>query len=349
MGIDTRAALTREAVDRLSRADLSPQELLHEAATRIRRAVAFDFGAWVTLDPDTLLPTCNVRFAKPDNLIEGFWDNELLTPDVHKFSELASRRSPVATMATADPEARDKSTRRKLIHERLGVGDEARVMLRLDRTTWGAGCLYRDGGARDFDEHERQFLGEVSIDLAQGLRRSLAGRRGTAVPIETVGVVTLDHELNVLSSTAEASRMLAQMPDDARTTVRAVAIRTRASGGGADDGPRHVRVQLDDGSWIRLQAEQLKGDADEQHRVAVIIDRAPRTDVVSLTLRLHGISRREREVAQLLVTGMPTDAIAARLQISRHTLRDHVKAIFAKLGVSSRSELTARIAGDNVA
>ena len=33
--------------------------------------------------------------------------------------------------------------------------------------------------------------------------------------------------------------------------------------------------------------------------------------------------------------------IAQRLFISRHTLSDHMKAMFAKLGVTSRSELTA--------
>ena len=45
------------------------------------------------------------------------------------------------------------------------------------------------------------------------------------------------------------------------------------------------------------------------------------------------------------VLGPRADEIAARLHISRHTLRDHVKAIFAKVGAKSRSELTALVAG----
>jgi hypothetical protein len=36
---------------------------------------------------------------------------------------------------------------------------------------------------------------------------------------------------------------------------------------------------------------------------------------------------------------------ASCLHISRHTLRDHVKAIFAKVGAKSRSELTALVGG----
>jgi DNA-binding NarL/FixJ family response regulator len=45
----------------------------------------------------------------------------------------------------------------------------------------------------------------------------------------------------------------------------------------------------------------------------------------------------------LLLRGLPIDAIAADLAISRRTVRDHAKAIFGKLGVTSRPELTAEL------
>ena len=45
----------------------------------------------------------------------------------------------------------------------------------------------------------------------------------------------------------------------------------------------------------------------------------------------------------MLLRGLTTAEIARSLFISRHTLSDHMKAIFAKLGVSSRSELTAML------
>jgi hypothetical protein len=37
------------------------------------------------------------------------------------------------------------------------------------------------------------------------------------------------------------------------------------------------------------------------------------------------------------------DAECETLWLSRHTVRDHVKAIFAKVGVTSRPELTAKL------
>jgi len=60
-----------------------------------------------------------------------------------------------------------------------------------------------------------------------------------------------------------------------------------------------------------------------------------------VALALHDLTDRERKVTELLVGGHGTEDIAGRLHISRHTLRDHLKSIFAKVGVSSRAELTA--------
>jgi DNA-binding CsgD family transcriptional regulator len=48
----------------------------------------------------------------------------------------------------------------------------------------------------------------------------------------------------------------------------------------------------------------------------------------------------------MVLAGLPTDEIAHRMTISRHTVRDYFKAIFTKVGVASRPELTARFLPD---
>ncbi|HET8607537.1 MAG TPA: response regulator transcription factor [Gaiellaceae bacterium] len=50
------------------------------------------------------------------------------------------------------------------------------------------------------------------------------------------------------------------------------------------------------------------------------------------------LTARELEVLLLLDQHLGTDEIAARLFISEHTVRSHVKSLLAKLGVSSRRE-----------
>jgi PAS domain S-box-containing protein len=53
------------------------------------------------------------------------------------------------------------------------------------------------------------------------------------------------------------------------------------------------------------------------------------------------LSRRELEVLRLMADGASTSAAAARLHVSRATIRNHVQNIFVKLGVHSRLEAVA--------
>jgi NarL family two-component system response regulator YdfI len=50
------------------------------------------------------------------------------------------------------------------------------------------------------------------------------------------------------------------------------------------------------------------------------------------------LTRREREVLQMLAAGLGNKEIAARLAISDHTVKFHVASILGKLGAASRTE-----------
>jgi len=56
---------------------------------------------------------------------------------------------------------------------------------------------------------------------------------------------------------------------------------------------------------------------------------------------IAGLSPRERQVAELILQGCTSEAIALRLQISCHTVKDYRKQIFRKLRISSLAELFA--------
>ncbi len=59
------------------------------------------------------------------------------------------------------------------------------------------------------------------------------------------------------------------------------------------------------------------------------------------------LTAREREVLDLIAAGQSNEAIAARLVVSRKTVRNHVSNIFSKLQVAGRAEaiIRARDAG----
>ena len=54
------------------------------------------------------------------------------------------------------------------------------------------------------------------------------------------------------------------------------------------------------------------------------------------------LTRREREVLELIASGMSNQAIAAKLGLSVNTISNHISSIFAKLQVSSRAEAIVR-------
>jgi DNA-binding CsgD family transcriptional regulator len=66
-------------------------------------------------------------------------------------------------------------------------------------------------------------------------------------------------------------------------------------------------------------------------------------EVLGLLSRATRLSQRERELVSLLLEGLDTRELASRLFISRHTVQDHLKSIFDKVGVRSRRELVSGV------
>ena len=66
---------------------------------------------------------------------------------------------------------------------------------------------------------------------------------------------------------------------------------------------------------------------------------------VSATLKRAPLTPRERDVVALLVAGCSTRDIASRTGLTVSTVNTYLKRIFSKLGVHSRVELVARMAG----
>jgi DNA-binding NarL/FixJ family response regulator len=54
------------------------------------------------------------------------------------------------------------------------------------------------------------------------------------------------------------------------------------------------------------------------------------------------LTGREREVVQLVVDGASNDEIGGRLGISARTVESHLRRLFERVGVASRTELAAR-------
>jgi len=106
------------------------------------------------------------------------------------------------------------------------------------------------------------------------------------------------------------------------------------------DRPPSVRVRATTGGWLNLHASRLQSASDT--RITVVLEPAQPQSTLGVLLGAYGLTARELNVARLVLHGDSTRMIASALHISTHTVQDHLKSVFDKVGVRSRRDLVGR-------
>ena len=92
------------------------------------------------------------------------------------------------------------------------------------------------------------------------------------------------------------------------------------------------------GAKPQTSRRELGYEADEQ-----VSQELSLRDICSQAAYEYGLTRREEEVLSLLLRGMTAQQIEDRLCVSNSTVKSHTHAVYQKVGVHSRSELTEKI------
>ena len=356
--LGTKGTTAEAAIARLCLKGLPALELFERVAMPFRRAVPYSAGCWKPTDPRTLLFTgFGIEDTDAGELAAARWrfvDNELLAADHSKFRDLLRRPTPVTTLHRETHGEPGRSSRYRQIHRSLGFGAELRAVFRTGDACWGSVALVRGEGQPDFSDEEVAFVARVGEHIAHGLRDALLREAASAaIADHAPGVIVLDRDGSVRSLTDQARFWLEQFPPDRGTglelpaVVHAVARRALRAAPGPE-ARRHASLRLSSGGWLTVHAASLQADGPDPSAVAVTLAPAAGAEMEPLRLALHGLTPREREVAQLLTRGATNDEIGRALWISRHTVKDHVKAIYAKLEVASRAELSAKLFHEHV-
>ncbi|WP_181791663.1 response regulator transcription factor, partial [Streptomyces phytophilus] len=90
-------------------------------------------------------------------------------------------------------------------------------------------------------------------------------------------------------------------------------------------------------------ASCLHGADGTPQSTAVVIEPAAAAEIVPLLADAYELTARELEITRLLARGLATEGIANALFLSPHTVRDHIKAVFDKTGVSTRGALVGKL------
>ena len=324
-----------------------------EVLAALRDVVSVDAAFFATADPETLLFT-GARAEEPlAGAQRRFVDNEFAGRDVNTFASLAASPQHVATLDWATRRERATSSRAREIMRPLGLGDELRAALVVDEQCWGYLCLHREDHELGFGPADTTLLARVGPHIAEALRRAtLVHGARTVEPDAGPGVVLLSDALDVVAATPRAEELMARILDRGAADFPVpAAVHTAAAAllalerGTASLVPR-ARARARGGGWLHVHAARLHGDpgaGSPPGPIAVVVEHADAHTTAPLLLAAHGLTPRETEVARLVLRGASTVAVVDALHISRHTVQDHLTAIFDKVGVRSRRELMGRL------
>jgi DNA-binding CsgD family transcriptional regulator len=227
-----------------------------------------------------------------------------------------------------------------------GIGDVAVLACRDSQGCWGWIELYRDNADRAFDGRELDLLESIGPSIGSALRRHAMPRGNGSKASAPPGTLVLDRDLRLVSWTPSARTWIDALPSAemfARWGMLPSVVYPTAVLARSQDGADAARalVQAGDGRWVTIEAAALEGEREGE--VAVQLRSATAGETFELLCRVYALSPREREVVSLLVAGLDTRAIAERMFISPHTVQDHLKSVFAKIGIHSRRELLATL------
>jgi len=353
MDATTTERHVRALGDACARSD-SDETLFADVSERLRRIVPFDGSAWFAVDPATILATAPVRIENVESgHCESFWARECLVEDALLFRDVARTDSGAGTLYRATDDHPARSTRFREFLAPQGYGDELRAAFRLGASTWGVVDLYRDKARSPFGRADLDIVRAVAPAIALALRGFAQATQVTApaTPIDGPGTALFSCEGALLSLDEQAERLFVEIagpnwaatPPLPMTVVFAVVARAGAVFAGTDRGPAVARVRAASGRWLTMHASCLRGRDGHPGPTALTIEPAKSAQIAPIIVEAYSLTPREQEITRSVARGLSNPEIAAELFLSPHTVRDHLKAIFAKVGVSSRGELVAKL------
>lgn len=373
MGGQAGAQRTVDNVTQIVQRATSSEELLDGLATEIHRAIPHDGAAWFGVDPVTLLAAAPSRVENLEaDYCSLYWHLEFHEQDVGTFCDLA-RGEGVTALRLALDDRPAKSIRYREFMKPQGFEDELRGVFRVGDAAWGFVDLYRESATQPFTTGDMDLFRSVSGVIAGALRTHVRDITPWAGRPSAPGLVVIDEHGRAVSSNAEAQAWLRDLwpcspdacdPDapsplldlgelrdcamEVPTPLYALAARARAVAEGRERVPARLRLRDRRGRWLVLHASAMSNPGGGGgSTVAIVIEAAKSAEVAPIVIEAYSLTPRERDVLAAIARGESTAEIAAALFLSPHTVRDYVKTVFEKVGVSSRNELVARLFGEH--
>jgi DNA-binding CsgD family transcriptional regulator len=268
--------------------------------------------------------------------------------------EVPSRRQmPTVVLNTTGSSANDNAGGHDQALRELfaayGVGCDLRTPLRDARGVWGTLSLLRAHGGRGFDADDISQVEALAPALAAVLREYVTtGPLTPARPLFPAGVVIVRADHTIRAVTPQVRVWLEQMPHHRRSSrgihqSHLLGLATQARGHAHDPHLSPAIVVAPAASLGRWSISHAQPLGDGTGDIVITIQPATGRLLLPAFSHWYGLTAREGQILHHLTTGAAPKHIARHLNLSIHTINNHLKAIYRKTGATGREELTAAL------
>lgn len=287
-----------------------------------------------------LVLTEGVRFTDP---VTDLWNRLRREQNLATFSWDLNRRMVEAHGVSISQGYLIDQLRRQGYHDFVGM------MGRSPRGESMIWVLQRTRDAFPFGERTAALLGALTPSFRAGLDTlARLGAHRAALDAVTEPLVAFGPDGRELYRNPALIHTLADDPEAAAIGRRLAQLGTdgtRQAPGPAGLPPAEATVRTARGTYTLRPTVLPPGlfGAEPALLVTVMAPAAPALPSPESVRERHGLTRREAEVALLLADGLSNADLADRLFVSPHTARHHVENVLAKLELSSRAAVAARL------
>lgn len=342
-GVDKTVRLQRRVAAACQEAD-TPSALLLGVKRALGKDLVVDRWCGLTFDPVMGIPTGGVHDeGVAAHRIPRMLEIEFIPGEANIFEELLRGGSPAAALSEATAGDLSRSSRWRDVLEPDDVGDELRAVFRDGSgRTWGGMTLFRATDAPWFTREEVGAVIRATADVASAIRRVLL--LAEVLEHETPSgpvLLILDRDLTSILHASTAAKQLLTEIEDGSTDRLPYALHALALQASHTGGLVRTRLRTRTGHWLTAHAEPLDTN------MSIILEPTRPHELAQILSAAHGLTRREVDVVRLVAAGCTNVEIARLLGVSRYTVQDHVKRVFEKLDVATRSELVSRLFFDH--
>lgn len=351
-------------VKRLCYAGLDEETLLRGAAERTRRAVPLEGYCMTVNDPSSGLITSAVlsdpdfEEAARDAMLRITFEDEV-TP----FGWMADKGLAALSLSETTGGKPERALRYRELMVPMGFEHEVRGVFARDGELWGSVSALREPASADFDAREVAFFRRIAPHLAAGLKAAALRSEALAEPAgdDSPGVLVLDRAGRVVQHTGAAEHRLGELGglgpgwaegDGLPSPVLSVAGALRQALGTGTDRERssvpRLLVRARSGRWLVLHGAWTEPSTSRGSETMIVIEPAGPREVAWLRTSAYGLTKREREVVDLVVRGASTKQMSRALFISEYTVQDHLSSVFEKVGERGRRALVKRLYLDSL-